>query len=234
MIYIIILLILSNFFMNEFLFVFHLALIILLSRACLLLGREGLICWVAVQPILANLFVLKQITLFGFVVTCSDVYAVGAMIGLNLLQEYFGKETAKKAGWLCFYCLSVFVSMSMLHLYYVPNPEDTTQAAYQLILAPAPRLVIASIATFLIVQQVDIQVFSFLKTQWPNLSLLKRNCLSLSLSQFLDTLLFTIIGMWGLVSSPFDVFLVSFVIKLVLALSLALFSSRSKGILTVS
>lgn len=220
--------------MNELLFIFHLIAIVLLSRACLLLGRDGLIGWIAVQPILANLFVLKQISLFGFTVTCSDVYAVGAMIGLNILQEHFGLDAAKKAGWLCFYCLSVFVSMSLLHLYYIPSAEDTTQAAYTLILAPAPRLVIASIATFLIVQQIDIRVFSYLKRRFPSLSLLSRNCVSLSLSQFLDTLLFTIIGMWGLVSSLVDVFIVSFIIKLTLALFLALFSSRSKGLATIS
>lgn len=212
--------------MNEFLFAIHLILIVALSRASLALGRDGLFCWVTVQPILANLFVLKQISLFGFTVTCSDVYAVGAMIGLNMLQEYHGKEAAKKAAWLCFYCLAIFVSMSMLHLLYGPDIEDTTQAAYQTILAPAPRLVLASIATFLVVQQIDIRVFGYLKTRMPEASLLTRNCISLSLSQFLDTLLFTIIGIWGLVSSPFDVFLVSFTVKLALSLALSIFSPK--------
>ena len=79
---------------NEFLFFFHLFVGMGFLLGAVRLGQGALQTVVVLQIALANLFVVKQMSLFGFSVMCSDVYAVGAMLGLNLLQEYWGKEAA--------------------------------------------------------------------------------------------------------------------------------------------
>ncbi len=203
----------------------HLFASVLFLLPFIRLGKEALIAWIVLQPILANLFVLKQMTLFGWTVTCSDVYAVSCALGLNLLQEYYGKETAKRTVWLSFLLLLFFVVMASLHLLYIPSSFDTAHAAYSQILSPAPRLVAASVATFLCVQWLDVQIFGFLGKRLP---LYIRNCISLTLSQFVDTLLFTILGLYGLISELFQVFLVSFAVKLTIALLLSLSTIRRK------
>jgi uncharacterized integral membrane protein (TIGR00697 family) len=213
--------------MNECIFFLH-----LLIASCFLwpacrLGKEALICWTCIQPILANLFVLKQITLFGFTVTCSDVYAVSCALGLNLLQEYYGKDAAKKSVFISFVMLLFFVVMAAMHLLYTQSPSDYTHAAYSTILSSTPRLVAASVVTFLIVQWFDVQFFGFLKEKFLKLSLFARNSISLTISQCIDTLLFTFLGLWGLVSDLFDVFLLSFIIKLSITLLLSLCSLKS-------
>lgn len=212
--------------MNEIIFLLHLAVAALFLWPFIRLGKSGLMCWIGLQPILANLFVLKQITLFGFTVTCSDVYAVSTALGLNLLQEYYGKEAAKKAVWVSFMLLGFFVVMSCIHLLYTASAQDYTQNAYNLILSATPRLVGASIISFLCVQWFDVQFFGFLKTKADRLSLFSRNIMSLSVSQCIDTLLFTVLGLWGLVSELFDVFVVSFIVKLSIALLLSLSTIR--------
>lgn len=214
--------------MNEAIFLFHLFIILSSCHIAWRSGKEALIAWIVVLPIFANLFVLKTITLFGLNVTCSDAYIVGAMLGLNLLQEYHGKECAKQAARLSFYSMIFYVAMSLLHLLYIPSSQDTTQNAYQMILTPAPRLVVASIITFLVVQWIDRGVFGYLKTRFSSLSLTIRNIISLFLSQFLDTLLFTLLGLLGLVAAPFEVFVVSFTIKCSIAFILALLTPGSE------
>lgn len=214
--------------MNEVLFLLHLAVAAFFIWPFMRLGKSGLMCWIGLQPILANLFVLKQITLFGFHVTCSDVYAVSTALGLNLLQEYYGKESAKKAVWISFMLLLFFVVMSGLHLLYTASSQDYTQSAYQLILSSTPRLVAASVVSFFCVQWIDVQFFGFLKSKSHYFSLFTRNIMSLSISQCLDTLLFTFLGLWGLVGQLFDVFLMSFIVKLSIALLLSL-STLRKG-----
>lgn len=208
--------------MNEAIFLLHLAIAALFLWPFMRLGKESLMCWIGVQPILANLFVLKQITLCGFTVTCSDVYAVSTALGLNLLQEYYGKESAKKAVWISFILLVFFVVMSLVHLLYNASPQDYAQGAYQLILSATPRLVGASIVSFFCVQWLDVEFFGFLKEKASGLSLFSRNILSLTVSQAVDTVLFTFLGLWGLVAELFDVFTVSFVVKLSIALVLSL------------
>ncbi len=208
--------------MNEIIILLHLVIAGAFLWPCMKFGKEGLVCWIGLQPILANLFVLKQISLFGFTVTASDVYAVNCALGLNILQEYYGKEIAKKAVWISFILLLFFVLMSLIHLVYQASAHDYSQEAYKLILSTTPRLVAASITAFLCVQWFDVQFFHFLKSRASNLSLFTRNCISLTLSQFVDTLLFSILGLWGLVSDLFDVVVVSFIIKLSIALILNL------------
>ena len=215
--------------MNETIFLLHLTIAAAFLYPFIQMGKSGLMCWICLQPILANLFVLKQIQLFGLTVTCSDVYAVSCALGLNLLQEYYGKEIAKKAVWCSFMLLVFFVVMSMMHLFYEASQTDYTQGAYTQILSSTPRLVAASITSFLIVQWFDVQFYGFLKSKSQTLSLFVRNITSLAVSQFIDTVLFTILGLWGLVSELFDVFLVSFVIKLTIALLLSLSTMRKQA-----
>ncbi len=214
--------------MNESIFLLHLALSVLFLLPIRSLKKEGLIAWVAALPILANLFVLKQITLLGFTVTASDVYAVSCALGLNLLQEYYGKDAAKQAIKISFTLLLFFVAMAYMHIFYVPASADFAHEAYKTILSTTPRLVLASITSFFCVQSFDLFFFGFLKEKATKLSLFTRNILSLSCSQFVDTLLFTILGLWGLVSELFDVFLVSFIVKLTIGLLLSLPTLRKQ------
>lgn len=207
--------------MNETLFLIHMALAFLFTLGALKLGKGALTTWICLQALFANLFVLKQIQLFGFQVTCSDVFAVGGILGLNLLQEYYGREASKKATQACFFFMLFFVILSKIHLLYIPSLEDTAHDAYNQLLAPAPRLLIASLLVFFIVQKIDLQLFSKLKSKMGNSSFGLRNIISLLSSQLLDTILFTFIGLYGIVSSLSDVIFMSFLIKVAVILCLS-------------
>lgn len=199
---------LERIFVNESLFFFHILVVISFVFLALRLGKSALTALVALQGVFANLFVVKQITLFGFSVTCSDVFAIGAILSLNLLQEYFGKEAAKHAVKISFLSLLFFVVLSQVHLFYTPNQSDVTQVAFQTILTHSVRIVFASLATFFIVQQFDLRFFGWLKGKLPI-----RVATSLVCSQFLDTALFSILGLYGIVESVLDIMIVSFIIK---------------------
>ncbi|MBS0604361.1 MAG: queuosine precursor transporter [Verrucomicrobia bacterium] len=200
--------------MNESLFLLHVVLVMGFGFGALRMGKAALSAWVALQAVLANLFVIKQICFFGFHVTCSDVFAIGSIFGLNLLREYYGKEAAKKALWSCFFAMVFFVAMAQIHLLYTPSPLDTTHPAFDSILSSSPRLLIASLAVFFIVQQIDLRLFGWIKEKCNRVPLALRNAGSLVATQFLDTVLFSFLGLWGLVASLFDIILVSFLIKL--------------------
>ena len=202
--------------MNELVFFLHLILIFGFGLIALKLGKYYLTTWVALQAILANLFVVKQMFFFHFNITCSDVFAIGSILGLNLLQEYFGKETAQKALWGSFFAMLFFASMSQIHLLYAPSPYDTTQEAFTCILAPSPRLFAASILVFIITQHLDIRLFQLLKKKFHFLPFSLRSAISTTFSQFSDTLLFSLLGLWGLVSSLWEIIGISFLIKLLI------------------
>jgi len=201
--------------MNELLFFLQIAIIVGFSFGALKLGRAALTSWVAVQALIANLFVLKQITLFGFDVTASDAFAIGSLLGLNFLQEYFSKQDAREATKICFFFMFFFAVVSQVHMSYEPSAFDTTHSAFIAILSQSPRLLVASMSVFFIVQQIDIRFFAFLKKKLPSASFTIRAGIALVVSQFLDTVLFSFAGMYGIVSSVLDVIVLSFMVKLV-------------------
>jgi len=197
---------------NEGIFLFQIFAILGFTWAAFRLGREALSALIAIEALLANFFVLKQITLFGMEVTPSDAFAIGSILSLNLLREYWGQDAAAKAARSSLLFLLFFAMMSQIHLLFQPSSHDTAQTAYLSLLLPSPRLFCASIATFFLVQRIDLKIFSALSRQ---ISFAWRCSLSLVIVQLLDTLLFTLLGLWGTVAAPFEIILVSTLTKLI-------------------
>lgn len=185
-------------------------------------GKSSLIALIALQGVLANLFVVKQMSLFGFSVTCSDVFSIGGILALNLLQEYYGRESAKLAVKISLVCLSFFAVMSQFHLLYLPIGSDP----FIPIFSSTPRIVIASIGVFYLVQQVDVRLFGLLKGR-----LALRMAGSMLITQLLDTGLFSFFGLYGLVESLFDIIVVSYLVKcLIIAASSTLVAFSKKWV----
>ena len=120
--------------MNESLFFIHFAAVLGFILIAYRMGSMALSCLIVLQGVLANVFVVKQMPLFGWTVTCSDVFAIGGILGLNLLQETWGREAASKAIKNSFLCLVFFAVMVQIHLLYVPSLLDGTQASFKTIL----------------------------------------------------------------------------------------------------
>jgi len=217
--------------MNEIIFFIHTLFIATCTVGVwFLAGKKGLAAYICVLSILANLFVTKQITLFGMHVTGSDAFIVGGMFGLNLLQEFYGKAVAQKAIVLNFALMLFYVVISQIHLLYTPNSFDIMHQHFQPILHMMPRITIASLVVFFIAQQFDAQLFYMLKKLFKGKYAMIRNTLSLSCSQLLDTTLFSFFALYGVVANITHIIIVSFCIKMLIILLTAPFMSLAKKI----
>ncbi len=177
-------------------------------------GREALACFVCLMSIFANIFIAKQIPLFGLHVTATDSLSIGVSLGLNLLQEYFGRALARKVILLSFVAGILVTLLSQLHLLYVPSLFDVTQHHYLAIFGMMPRIMLASFTTYLIVQYTETLVYAWLQKRLPA-ALLMRNFFSIACCQLLDTVLFSFLGLYGTVEHIWDIVLVSYTIKMI-------------------
>ncbi len=198
---------------NEILFFIQIFVIIALSFGALKLGKEALIGWIALLTLGANLFVLKQVDLFGLRVTGSECAIIGGMVSLSLLQEYFGNKLAKKTTAICFYLLIAFCLLSQLMMRYIPNSTDQAQEHLHFLFSPFSRILCVSLIVLLLAQRIEIGLFQLLKRLMPKRSLGLRSMISCSLSQLFDTIAFTFVGLGSLITSPFHVIILSFAIK---------------------
>jgi uncharacterized integral membrane protein (TIGR00697 family) len=200
--------------MNELIFIVHTVVIAAFALGSLALGRCALVAFVCTCCIIANLFVIKQITLFGLTATCADAFTVGATIGLNLLQEYFGKEITKKTIWINFFLLIFYAIVSQIHLLYIPDLADTAQQYFLPILSLMPRIVIASFSVYLFTQMTDYYLYGILKKMFHGKHIIIRNYASIAFCQLLDTVLFSFLGLYGIIENIWQVIIISYLIKL--------------------
>lgn len=200
--------------MNELIFALHTVIIAAFALGSLALGRSALVAFVCTQCILANLFVVKQITLFGLTATCADAFTVGATIGLNLLQEYFGKEITKKTIWINFFLLVFYAVVSQIHLIYIPHSADIMHLHFMPLLNLMPRIVVASFSVYLVSQMADYYLYGILKKAFHDKYIVIRNYASIAFCQLLDTVLFSFLGLYGIIDNIWEVIIISYLIKL--------------------
>ena len=200
---------------NELVFFFYSFVVAAAALGALWLSYEALVALVCVEIVLMNLFVTKEILLCGFVATAADVLGIGVALALNIIQEYYGAERAKRAMWLGFGAALLYVFFSLLHCSYFPAPADTMHGHFAILLTPMPRIIFASLITFVIAQTVDRQLYAFFKRVWHGGYFIARNELSLILSQLLDTVLFSFLGLYGVISDLGSMIVVSYFVKIV-------------------
>lgn len=201
--------------MNEPIFFIQTTIISFVTLGALTIGPSCLTACIAVNALLANLFVLKQITLFGFSATASDTFMVGSLFGLQLLQERYGKRLAQQAVITSFFLLTFYTIMSYLHLLYIPTLYDTTHTHFYALLQFMPRITIASIAVYTVVSYFDTYLFAFFKQLLKNQYMLLRTTICIIIVQLADTVLFSFLGLYGLVEHVWHIIFISFTIKMI-------------------
>lgn len=213
--------------MNEIIFFIYIFFICSSLLIALKISKSMLISLIALQSVLVNLFVLKEITLFGLRATATDVFSVGITFGLNLVQEYYGKENAKRSIYIGFLCALFYLLTSQLHLLYIPDQSNIEiSACYVLILNQMPRIILASLFVYLITQNLDCLLYGYLKKIFFDKYFVLRNIISTLVTQFIDTFLFSFLGLYKInnsfnnLNTIIQIIIVSYVIKV-----LAIFTS---------
>ncbi len=201
--------------MNELILLSQIILIVVFTFIALKIGKSALITLISLQAVIANLFVLKQIDIFGLNATCADAFVVGSVLGINLLQEYCGQDMAKKTINIGFFALVFFLIVSFIHLLFIPNGYDWAHNLFNGILKFAPRISVASFIAYIVSLKFNTFIYAYLEKKLKSKFFLFRNLVSITLSQALDTALFVFLGLYGLVGNVLQVMLVGFVLKLI-------------------
>jgi len=200
--------------MNELTFILHSIFISSSVLFALYLGKEALIAFICLQGVLANLFVTKQITLLSLTATGADAFMIGSILGMNLLQEYFGPAYTKKAIGISFFALIFYTIASQIHLIYIPSLYDFAHPHFSALLGFMPRITIASLVVYVTVLFIERWLYGILKTAFNSKYLVLRNCISVGITQLIDTVLFSFLGLYGIVGNIGHIIIISYCIKI--------------------
>lgn len=206
---------------NEFLWFLMMATNFLFIMAIYKLwGKQGLLCWIPVSVILANIQVVKLVSLFGITSTLGNIVYASAFLVTDILSENHGKEDAKQAVYIGFFSLIVTTVIMNLALRFTPHPDDFAQGALETIFKIMPRLAIASLIAYGLSQMHDVWAFHWWKNMTKGRHLWLRNNLSTMVSQALDSSVFTLIAFYGTVPTGilWEIFISTYILKFIVAL----------------
>jgi uncharacterized integral membrane protein (TIGR00697 family) len=198
---------------NIVLFTAHTCVIGATTLCFLRLGKAALTAYVSLLFVIANLFVIKQIQLGSFNATGADAFIIGISFSINLLQEYWGESASRKAIIISFACSALYLLMTIIHLAYHPAPFDSSHEHFVYIMQHSARIIIASFISYAITQFADTYLYSFTKRATAGKFFILRNYLSMFSSQLFDTVLFSFLGLYGIVHNLMHIIFISYLIK---------------------
>ena len=181
-------------------------------------GKQGLIAWVAIGTIIANIQVIKTVVIFGISATLGNVMFASIYLATDILNDIYGRKVAKRAVWLGFSSTLVMIIVMQMSLHFIPAPEDISQKALSTIFDLVPRIALGSIIAYIIGQHVDVFIFSMIKKVFQSdKTFIIRAYGSTVLSSIIDTALFVTIAFIGTLpaSVVFEIFITTYVLKLV-------------------
>lgn len=123
------------------------------------------------------------------------------MLG-DVLTEIWGYRTARKIIWLTFVCNIILVICTQIGVW-LPSPEylDETANAYNHIYSYVPRIVLGSLAGFLLGELSNAWFMEKLKIKTRGRRLWLRTIGSSAIGYMFDTLPFVLIAFFGIVST---------------------------------
>lgn len=165
-------------------------------------GKTALYVWVGFAMVLANIEVAKGIEMFGMAMTLGNVIYITSDFVTSILNECYTKKDARQAILYGFITSVAFIFLSQLTLMFKPMESSIEVSnAMKLLFSFTPRVVIASLTAYVVSSWVDTGVYDFLKRKVFNKEngkhLFMRSEISSSVSQLIDSALFTFLAFTG-------------------------------------
>jgi hypothetical protein len=185
---------------NELIFIVMVLVELTFILLLMHVGKEGLFGLIVANIILVSTFGSQLIKVFGLVTNAGNVFYASIFVAANILTENHGRKTGYRSVWIGFTILVLFVLMSQFVLRHVgvPDSADTTNAIATLFRG-VPRIALASMAAYLVAQNLNVWLFDQLHQKNPRRGLWFRNMVSSFIGQLVDSLIFFSIAFAGIV-----------------------------------
>ncbi|APS98284.1 transporter [Borreliella mayonii] len=155
--------------------------------------KNGLFVWVAVAIIIANIQVLKQITIFGINATLGNIIYASSYMATDILSEFYGKKTSKEAVYIGFISFIVFAVLTNAQIHFMSNRTQENFKSLENIFSSIPALLLASLVAYLVSQLNDVYLYQFIKKKFPKFLFFRINGSTL-ISGLIDTTIFVSIA----------------------------------------
>ncbi len=146
---------------------------------------------------IANVIAFKVIDIGGiFAPAAVLAYALTFLIS-DVLAEVYGKKKVKQVIMTGFITQIITLVLVRIAVWWPPAPFFEFQEEFVLVMGANLRIIIASMAAYLVSQYHDVWAFHFWKEKTKGRHLWLRNNLSTWGSQLMDTIIFITVAFYG-------------------------------------
>jgi queuosine precursor transporter len=149
--------------------------------------------------VIASVISSKIISIGGIVLPAGILAYCITFVASDVISEIWGREKAKQVVLGGFAALVVCLGLIHLALAWPGASFWDNHEAYGSVLGAAPRIMMASLAAYLVSQNHDVWAFHFWKETFQGRHLWIRNNLSTASSQVIDSVIFITIAFYGVV-----------------------------------
>lgn len=182
--------------------------------------RDGVIAWVAIATILANIITAKNATIFGMNTAIGTVMFASTFLATDILSESYGKKYANKAVLLGLFSSAVLIIATQIALLYKPSAFDYADSPMRTLFGLNLRISISSMIMYVIANLGDIFIFNKIKDKTGGKAMWLRNNVATILCNCLENFGFIGLAFWGIydIKTIINIAVSTSVIELIAAL----------------
>ncbi len=183
-------------------------------------GRTGLIAWMVISVIAANIQVTKTIELFGITATLGNIVYASSFLITDIFSENYGVKAARRVVVIGFAAIIGFTVVMQVALFFAPAESDFAHESLQTIFGILPRIAAASLLAYLISQLHDVWAYALWKRLVPaENKIWIRNNASTLISQLIDSIIFVVVAFLGVfpIGVLLEILLTTYVLKIIVA-----------------
>lgn len=173
--------------MNELIIIVEVITVFSILLLCKkLFGKYGLIAWVGLATMLANIITAKNVNIIGLSTAIGTVMFASTFLATDILAECYSVQDAKNAVNIGLFSNIILIVSTQIALLYTPSEFDYANDAMKTLFSLNLRISIASAAMYYIANMADIYIFSKIKEKTHGRELWLRNNVSTILCNCLE------------------------------------------------
>ena len=187
--------------------------------AAKLFGKYGLIAWVGVASVLANIITAKTSTILGLDAAQGTVLFASTFLATDILCEKYGKHTARLGVLVGLFSSLTLIGATQIALLYSPVEYDFASPSMEILFGLNLRITASSIVMYLFANLADIALFSKLKEVTGGKWLWIRNNVATILCNCIENFGFIFLAFLGVydVGTCFEIAIATSIIEIVAA-----------------
>lgn len=185
-----------------------------------LFGKAGLISWIGIASVLANIITAKTSNILGLDSAQGTVLFASTFLATDILCEKYGKDAAKTGVLTGLFASLALISATQIALLYTPVEYDYADSPMRILFGLNLRITASSILMYLIANLADIYVFDKLKQMTGGKWLWMRNNVATILCNCVENFGFIYLAFLGIYTAEqcFEIAVSTSIIEIIAAL----------------